>query len=69
MNGLAVTSKIVFECSDWSRILRTVERKPMKLGLKMTAMFINGEAKPIGIQISAAVWKILAEMRFRSLRF
>ena len=35
------------ERSDWSEIPGTVERKRIELGLKMTAMFINGEAKPI----------------------
>ena len=61
MNGSEVTGPNVFERCDWLDFSGTVERKYMKLGVKMSATFNNGEAKPIRIQISVAVFELLAK--------
>ena len=69
MNGSEVTGPNVFERCDWLDFSGTVERKYMKLGVKMTAMFNNGEAKPIRFAVGEAVWQIFAETLFSSLSF
>ena len=61
MNGLADTGRNVIVRCDWLFFWQTVERKHIELGLKMTAVFNNGEAKPIRIQISVAVFELLAK--------
>ena len=43
------------------RILSSVERKCIELGLKMTAMSTNGEAKPIKFLLSPIVFELLAK--------
>ena len=53
------------ERSDWSEISGTVERKYIKLGLKMTAMSTIGEAKPIKFRLSLIVLELLTKECFQ----
>ena len=69
MNGLADTGRNVIVRCDWLFFWQTVERKHIELGLKMTGVFNNGEAKPIRFAVGEAVWQIFAETLFSSLSF
>ena len=51
------------ERSDWSRNLRTVDQKYAELGLKMSGMITNGEAKLVRVSNFFVVFELFAKER------
>ena len=62
LNGLRDMTRNVFQLSDWLTFRRsqTVDRKYIKLDVKMCAVLDNGEAKLIKFDVSCAIQELLA---------